>query len=372
MSDIFGYQPADYTHMRDMQSLGEEVFARHMQARHRNLGGEAHDFAGLERLRDMGNAVHGRAELDAQALGYLTNNLQAMMSQIDEILYTEDRLAEMIPVMYNAPEGATSFAYRVVDRVGEGRYISLDGTDAPSANVGVRLVTYPLDYAGIIASWTIEDLRRAVFSMIPLDSETLRAGAQGAAFHMQAVGFTGSDQLEGNPRGLINQATSTVDYTNSGVTDFSGATADDIVAYIQGRISALIENSAEVLGRTIRGELCIYLPLAEAHRLSTIRIGDSGMNAQQYLLANNPWTDYGAGNRLSVKPLLELKDAGAGSTQRMIIAPMDARVHEMQVAIMPRVITTVNNGYRVDAPMEYKFSPYLLKRPTLVQYTDGV
>ena len=44
----------------------------------------------------------------------------------------------------------------------------------------------------------------------------------------------------------------------------------------------------------------------------------------------------------------------------------------MGVSIMPRVMRVMNKGRHVCAPVEYKFSPLYMKRPTIVRYRDRI
>ena len=88
-------------------------------------------------------------------------------------------------------------------------------------------------------------------------------------------------------------------------------------------------------------------------------------------MGQNPWYAF-TGQDPMVKSVIELDGAGASSTDRMIVAVNDRRVMEMAVPIMPRVLTTLNQGYEICAPMEYKISGLNVKRPTTIRYTDGI
>lgn len=377
MPDIFGRESHQYSHIRSMQEAG--IWEDQRRLRAAEFGGQPHDFNALGRADgDIRRAAN--PEQNAQAFGYLTNNIQAIHSMMEEILYTGFRLPEFIPLVTDVPEGAATYAYRVVDRAGLGQFIDNDGTSAPSANVGVRLVPYGLEYAGIIPEWTMEDLRRAMLAGVPLDTETVEAGMQGAMDHIEIIGLLG-DKDRGF-KGLTNLKTGAgavtlYTSTSSGdlaVKDFDHAntTAEQIRAFVTAAINQVISSTAEVFGRTIRSGLTIYLPIDQFNIITSDPIGDNAdRSIWQYIQLHNSWTEY-TGETPRLKAVQELKGAGGSNTDRMVVAVNDRRVMEMAIPIYPRILTTINKGYTVCSPMEYKISGLNVKRPTTIAYFDGI
>jgi len=374
MADIFGREIYDYQHLRYLEESGRLQTAQQQWARQR--GYPPHDFHALENLRAQ--PIHTRTEESAQAFGFVTNNLQAIQAMIDEILYTEDRLTEMVPLAMDVPENVATYAYRVIDRAGEGAYISFDGTDAPAAMVSQFLVPYALEYAGIVPRWTMEDFRRAQAAGLPLDTETIEAGTRGAMNHMERVAFTGDDSR--NQKGLTNQPVPTINdtptgnqvYYRSATDQVQSMDADAMVAFLQSHTTNIITQTQEVFGRTLTGDLCIYMPIAAAAAVSETRLSDTGMNVWEYFSRNNSWLSY-TGRMPTLKWLAELDTAGAvssGGNDRYIWAVKDRRVMEMAVPIMPRVLSVLNNAYSISAPIEYKMSGLNVKRPTSIIYVD--
>ena len=369
MPDIFGREAHEYSHIRDLQEAG--MWEAQQQARTALLGWPDHDFQALG--RGIGSLLTvSRDEQNAQAFGYLTNNLQAIHSTMEEILYTMFRLPEFIPIVGDVPEGAKTYAYRVTDRAGRGEFIENDGTSAPSANVAQRLVPYELRYAGIVPQWTMEDLRNAMLTGLALDTETIDAGMEGAINHIEEFALVGDTAR--NIKGLSNLPTTGnlgVNREDGGV-DFSSATAEDIRELITTRIGMVIEDTAEVFGRTIRSGLCVYMPINEFNIVTSKPIGDNvEKSIWDYVRMFNPWTEY-TGEQPMLKAVQELKNAGPSNAQRMVIAVNDRRVWEMAVPIYPRILTTINYGYTVTAPMEYKMSALNVKRPSTIRYVDGI
>ena len=369
MPDIFGREAHDYAHIQALQEA--DLWEDQQRALTADSGFPPHDF---DALSARGAGTLNRAEVNAQAVGYVTNNLQAIMSMLEEILYTEFRLPEYIPLVMDVPEGAVTYAFRVVDRAGLGAFIDNDGTNAPGANVGVRLVPYPLHYAGIIPEWTMEDLRRAMLGGVALDTETVTAGTRGAMDHIEQVGFQG-DASRGLV-GLTNLPTAganAVTQVNAAGT-FSARTAEQIRDEITTQIGLVISSTGEIFGRQIRSGMTIYLPVDQFNRVTSEPIGDNAdRSIWQYIAMHNPWTVY-TGEQPMLKALIELDSSfdANRATDRMIVAVNDRRVMELAIPIYPRILTTINKGYTICAPMEYKISGLNVKRPTTIRYIDGV
>lgn len=367
MPDIFGREAHDYAHLQVLNERGMLDQAQSLWAR--SAGRPPHNFNALQPRGWDG--MWSRDESNAQALGFLTNNLQAVQAGLDEILYTQDRTAEMVPIITNVPEGAATYAYRVIDRAGRGRFIDFDGSMAPSANVGVRLVPYGLEYAGIVPEWTMEDLRRSMFTGVPLDSEVMKAAARGAKDHIEEIAFIG-DAKRGF-YGLTNLPTtgdSAVNRSNAAST-ISAMDGDALVVFLQEQVTKIVEDTMEVFGRNIQGDLCIYLPISQATKVTNHRLVDVNMSVWGYFCGNNTWANY-TGKKPMLKWLQELKGAGTSNSDRMIIAMKDTRIMEMAIPIYPRVLTTLNYGFYVQAPMEYKISGLNVKRPSSIYYVDRV
>ena len=408
MPDIFGREAQQYQHLQALSRAG--LLQQQLSQRAAQAGDPPHDFHSLGRgfgqvgfgVRPGGDGMLSRNEANAQAVGFLTNNLQALHSQIEEILYTEFRLPGMVPIITNVPEGAKTYAYRVVDEAGLGQFIENNGDSAPNANVAQRIVAYKLRYGGIVPSWTLEDLRNAAMTGIPLDTHTINAGMTGALNHIEQVAFTGipeEDQAGGdadvidvpglinmphqnsNPVGLVRQEllalpAGAVDGDDPEDGFFGGSTAEELRNMIVDRIGQVITDTEEVFGRTIRSGMCIYLPRAKYNYLTSTPFGDNrDKSVWDFIKMYNPWTEE-TGETPMLKSILELKNAGedrSGTrTHRMVIAINDMRVWEMAIPIYPRVITTIFLGYDVKAPMEYKISALNLKRPSTIRYIDGI
>ena len=373
MPDIFGRERGDYQHIRAIDSeMGDNAWERHQDgmvntfSRHFGQGQlTRHDFE-----------ILGRAPEDASAVGFLTNNLLAIQSVADEILYTDYRLPQYVAINSSIPEGAQSYGIRVRDRRGQAARVTAPGYDVPSATVSESLVTHPMNYYGLDAIWSVDELREAMFAGVPLDTESVDAAVRGTMETMEAVGLTGGGYSD---RGLLNLQYTTVPAAervtrNTAPQTFENMTSIEIRNLINAELSAVIENSRETIGRNISSGMTVYLPGTQYDLMTTLYIGDNAdKTLMRAVLEDNPWVHF-SGSALSIVRVLELSQAVTTTlpSDRMVVALRNNRIAEMGVSINPRVLRILDKGRVVCAQIEAKFSSLFVKRPNTIRYTDGI
>lgn len=366
MADIFGREPHHYETLNVIEKrFGKDGVRRHVleSARAQNL--PPHNFDAFGRFR--GRILE--AEPNAQGIEFMVSNLTAVQQMVKDILYLMFRADQFITFNRMIDETADNYAYRVGDMVGEADWIEASGTDAPSATATQKLVAWPIYRGGIVPMWTFDDIRRAMKGDFPLATKSLEAGVTGSMNQIEKVTLLGSD-LHGT-KGLLNS--DTVITVNS-ATAFSSQNNDQLLAYLQDRISNFISSSGEIVGRELRGGMSIYLPTVQFGRVTSRRLQDINMSVWQYLQMNNHWREQ-TGEDIALRSVRELKDRAAnGTDDRMVIGlTRNPDVVEMAMPIEPRVIHLVTSDYGMRAPMEHKIGqgPSWL-RPFAVEYFDGV
>jgi len=363
MPDIFGRETRDYRLLMAMEDQG--ILEQHFQ--HLTARGRAHNFDALPDSRNPVRVPLNDDEANAQAIQFVTNNMQAIQSMIEEIIYTDFRLDDFFPIITTIPEGARTYSYRVINKYGRGKFITNDGSDANRAEASMQNVPYSLEYGGIIPSWTLEDIRAAAFAGIALDTETIKAGTEGCLDHIEIVGLAGDSSL--GFTGLINDANIPAD---SALKTIANMTADERVAFIQENVAAVVTQTAEVAGRVIRDGFTVYLPIAqEALIADTKYSNDAAKTIWEYVSVNNMFTRR-SGNPLKLAAVSELAGAGAGDTDRALFGFNNDRVMEMAMPIQPRIVKMLERHYGIDAPMEYKISGLNVKRPEAMRYIDEI
>ena len=381
MPDIFGRNPDDYAVVRARRAANEWDAYQRALATTMPQATNHHDFRALGSWGDNGqNAPEPfrRAEQSAQAIGFVLNNLMAIQTMVDEVMYLSYRLPEFCPLNMAIPDGADSYLVPVIDRAGRGRFITREGRDAPVAAISQRQVNHELGYAGIDALFTLEDIRRAAFAGVPLQTRTLEAAVQGALEHMEHTVLLGSDQYPGST-GLLNYVGSGDAVVNNreSTIRFSGATAaTSIRDAINDDISWVISSTREIFSRNIRDGMTVYLPTSQFDLLSTRFVGDNEERSiMRSIRENNAWSER-TGNEVRFISVVELDEIistnGVGERDRMVVAVNDDRVFEAGISIPPRVLKIMDKGREICAQVEYKFSLIFMKRPTTIRYANKI
>ena len=370
MPDIFGRERHEYEHVRALDDVGEGLYERHAEAHANALGlrnGARHDFDALGAGTRLGmeqlEGEQHRTAINAQAIGYTTDNLLAVQSMVDEILYTGYRGDEFIPMAEGVSEGATSYTPRIVDVHGQAKFLTNRGTEAEAVRISETIDPQPILVGGVDAEWTIRDIRSAMFSGVPLQSLTMEGAIDRCYDHIEQVQLVGdTDQGWHGLSNLTNAADGIT--TNAAAATFQNSTALEIQALISKEISALITDTNEVVGRRLKSDLCVYLAGAEYDLLCNPLGDNADKSIMDWLEGMNPFTKM-TGNRIMFKRLMEL-------TNKMIVTIKDNKVFEQAIPIMPRVVRILDGGRVITAQMEYECGRLYIKRPPYIRETTAI
>ena len=311
------------------------------------------------------------AEANVQAIGLISNNQEALMTEVEEVVYEQFKLPEYIPINSGVPEGATSFSYKVIDRKGEGKFINKDGSNVEGATVSAGKIVFNIEYAGIQPQWTLQELRESLFAGIPIDGLTLRAGAEGALAHIQKVGFLGDSDV--GFAGLVNNPDITK-LQGVSIPNFGSATSDEIVKFINDMIISVGQSTKEIFYDSFgTNPLMFVLPTEAYDIISTKQKTEySDRTILEWLEARNAWTTR-TGQPIQFKSLHYMKGAGDSDSDRVAMYPLNSSIIEMAIPIMPRIIGVDDSSrYLIKTPMEYSMSGLNVKRGSLCLYADGI
>ena len=275
---------------------------------------------------------------------------------------------EWTPINTNIPDGADSYAFQIVDKFGQGRFIETQrGRTRPTRPRPGAKVSNSMHYAGILPEWAVEDARRAAFGGVPLDREIMDAASRGVMDHIESVILRGEPTL--GFKGLINHGDVTAE---TAAATFAASTPQVIVDLLQAKITDVITRTNEVFGRTVKSQMAIYMPVAQAAHVTQTRYNEySDKSIWTYVQENNSWRTY-AKQGIQLHWVQELNNAGPANADRMIIGFNDSYVMEMGMSIPPRIMSAYERPYVICFPMEYKISPLWIKRPAVMRYIDGI
>ena len=383
--DIFGRTLEQYQHLCKIRNKGmliPELNARCAEYQARcGLPPIPHLFS--KGIPDLALGAEG-------GLGWITNNMQAIVSMTEEILYRGSQLNELVPMRVGIQEGARTYGVRVRDTRGKGRLISDAGSDLPTVGTNRSLVSASLYTGGYAITFSEEDVRNARYAGIPLQEEQVVSGTNAYVSHMEDVGFIGDIDLP-DSTGLLNQPyagdNATASRTESHATNTwipSGAndlTLDDKVRLIQSSISNIIRNTEEIF-TTVRqtGELCVLLPADIFDDIHNEGYGDNrDKTVAEFLMMANPWKRR-TGKDIKFVSLSLLDEegyanaadraAGLTSRKRIVTYIMDIEVIEMANVFGPRLHPPQLRNLNIVIPAEYKYGTFQVKRSGVIEYLD--
>ena len=283
-----------------------------------------------------------------------------------------------MPIFSDIAEGAQTYGYRIVDGVGDAGWIDNRGTGAGTARASQTLVAAPLRIGGVYAEWTREDLRASMMAGVPLDDWSIKFATRSCMYFIEGVGIKGDPNIP-NSAGLINQTTGTTGDTvrlhtlgaSAGINDVNG---DAMAKIVTDQVSALIADSAEIIGRNLTDAITVYLPIEQHNLITSTRLTDSpNLTAWEWAKKNNQFTNM-TNKELELEMVAELKGAGVGSgVDRMIVGMKSREIMEFAQPISPRVLEVIPQGFSFQVPLEFKIGPSLnVKRPIGLRYVDNI
>jgi hypothetical protein len=168
--------------------------------------------------------------MDAGETALLTQQLEAMMTELFNTEYPELKTRRFFPVDNSQPNGARTVAYRQYDQAGRAKYpIANYGDDIPLVNVQGRKHITPI--IGLAAGYeiSIQDLRAAAMAGVPID--TMLADAARVAIEQGIDEIAAVGDADAGIEGFLNH--SNIPTVTALTGTWSTASAEDIIADVE-------------------------------------------------------------------------------------------------------------------------------------------
>lgn len=307
---------------------------------------------------------------DQQAMAFLIQQTTHIEAEVYKVRYPDIQYPSLIPVDTSANEWAKSITYFSMDQVGEADWFSHLATDMRLADVSRNKFEAAVHMAGIGYRYTLEELGFA--QLVPgtnLTSERAEAARRAYEEFVDIRAFEG-DTGKGWT-GLINNGSVTrTDAANDGTGPsrlWSTKTSDQIIRDINDALTGIYTGS-----NTVEMADTVLLPIAAYAILANKRIESTEGNALDWLMKYNVYTMQ-TGQRLTVRGVLGLEDAGTGGVGRMVVYRKDPRVLKMHIPMTHRFLQVWQTGPMVfDVPGIFRMGPLEIRLPSAVRYVDGI
>lgn len=258
--------------------------------------------------------------MDANEGVIFARQLEYVESKLYETKYPTLKARELFPVDYSVPSGAQSYVYRMYDAQGAFNLITNYSDDFRRVNSTGTEVTGKIHSYGASVEYSVQDLRAAAMSGVPLQDHEFRAARRAGEQKIDDIAVTG--ESAGNLYGVMTHP----NIPNAAVPNGAGAsplwvnkTADEILFDLGDIVSDMID-----LTNGVEAPDTLVLPHAQYELINNLRVGDTGKTVLKWFLENN--------NHIkNVIPWYKLKGAGAGSTDVMIAYRKDPEVVELVI-----------------------------------------
>lgn len=313
---------------------------------------------------DNGKTVSFDANLPTvdDGLAFYLSQLSQTEAKIYEAKYRNIVFQDFVPVDTSQPEWVDEVSYISYDAVTMGKFIGSNGKDLPQSDLNASKSTIPVFYGGNSYGYSLDELRKSQSLRIPLDVTKGRMTFRGFQEHAQRVAFNGD--ADRGVTGLFNNANVAL---SNAVIDFTTATGQDVISYLNGILISIWQNSAETHLPNV-----IAIPSDDWAVISERRMADgTDTTILEFFKLNNLYTGI-TDMPLSIKPNFELKTAGAGGVKRYMAYEMNDDNLVMHMPMPWRSLAPQPNGLRIEVPCEYKFGGVEFRFPGAAAYKDNV
>lgn len=316
------------------------------------------------------------------ALSFLFSELTYVEQEVLRQPYPEIKYPRIIPVDTSAPDYSDSIAFKTLDFRGEMKRYSNAGGDIPLVDIGSAKGSVTVHPFALGYTYSEEDIQKAMVASqnsraagISILSERANGTRQVIEHDLDRVFMEGDGDLAslGIGEGLINDGSVPTDTTGSFLPGGTDQTIDQILAQSDPEVVAndllqLFNQAVEEVRvnqtNTIFRPTHILLPPSQLGKMRTYRIPNTSETLITYLerVIN-----------ITFEEIINLKGAGAGSTDRMMVYTRDPKYVK---AHMPKPFNLANpvpiNGltFRVDGSV--RIAGTELRIPKQHLYVDGV
>ncbi len=295
-------------------------------------------------------------------LAFFLSQLSQTEAKIYEAKYRNIVYQDFVPIDTSQPEWVDEITYISYNAVTVGKFVGANAKDLPESDINASKSSIKVFYGGNSYGYSLDELRKSQQLRIPLDVTKGRMSLRGFQEHAQRVAFFG-DSARG-VTGLFNGTN--VQLANS-LLNFSSATGQDIVSYMNALLITVWQNSAETHLADV-----FVLDSANWAIISEKRM-DAGTDTTvlEYFKTNNLFTAK-TNQPLKVMSNFEMKTAGAGNTPRMMAYELNDDNLVMHMPMPWRALAPQPDGLRINIPAEYKFGGVEFRYPGSAAYHDNV
>jgi hypothetical protein len=294
---------------------------------------------------------------------FFARELEHVKSKTYDIKFPELKARALFPVEFEANEGAETITYEQYDQVGMAKIISNYADDLPRADVKGKEFTSKVRTIAASYGYNFDEIQAAKMAGKPLVQRKAMAAKRAHMVLENRIAFFGdtTHNLQGfltNPN--IQEVTLAADGTGSSKT-FASKSAAQMIRDIASLFTAVHD-----ISKGVEFADTLMLPLSQYNLIANTLVPDAnGVSVMKWVLDNNP-------HLKDIVWVSELKQAGAGSTDKMVAYRKDPMALTMEVPSEFKQLPVQEKGLEFIVPTHHRFGGVLIYYPLSVAYADGI
>lgn len=300
--------------------------------------------------------------MDANESVLFPRELEHIKSRVWQVPRKPNKALDIFPISQDASPADKTITWREWDQVGAAVFMQDYFTEVPMADVFA--VERSINVHSLANGYqvSIQELRESVQEGKQIDIR--RATAVRDSFELKMNKLTWLGDADKGIQGFIDYP-STNEYIvpngAGGDTEFSTKTPDEILTDLFQMETVVIEATNEVESPTV-----LLMPIAQERLISTKRLTDGDRSTIKKFFIDNSKT---------IKTIItvpELKDAGAGGSDRMISFEPSLEKISLEIPVLFEQFTQVNRGYFYWVPAHARYGGLIVYRPLSICIADGI
>jgi hypothetical protein len=255
----------------------------------------------------MSRVLQSQGHFDAAEAMFFVRELEQLLVEQFNVLYAERKGKQFVPIDNQVDPGAESVTYTQFDFLGKAKAISDFADDIPLVNTKGAAYTQKMQSYGSAFGYSVQELRAAAKAGRSIDR--LRADAARLVLEQRLDEILATGDSANGLSGLLNLSnvdTYTIGAKAAGPTVWDTATADEILADLNGMVRQVRVNTKEVHSPTR-----ILMPTSQYNIIANrARTNLSDTTILGFFKGNNP--------DIEVKSWERLVDGGGTATPVVI------------------------------------------------------
>lgn len=306
--------------------------------------------------------------LDANETIFFERELEFIKRQTYDIKLPNLKATKLIPVSFDAGEGAQSITYQQYEKVGVAQIIASYANDLPRADVMGREFTSIIKSIGVSYGWNIQEIKSAMMAGKPLTARKAEAARRANDELVDSIAWWGD--AEANLQGMLRHPNIPSGLAPDGAatnTQWSTKTADEILADLNAMVTNIIDLTSEV-----EAPDTILIPVTQYALITTTpRSSTSDTTILEFFLKNSAYVN-------DVQPLVQLNSVtpaivgGGDSTDIAVAYKKSADILTLEIPLGFIQLSAQEKGLEFEVPCYSRCGGVIIYRPLSIYIMEGI